>query len=265
MKAFLKRMVHWDGRGESEQRAFLQRFDFWRYRAFWAVSPIVCLLPIPAWMLLRLCLSDKDQPGEHRYGPTYSSLFWHFKYRRIALLEIGIGGYKDRIGGESLNAWQMYFPFARLVGADIQDKRRLATPSTRIYQLDQSSEQQLNALCEAHGPFDIVIDDGSHMNSHQILTFRKLFKSVRPGGLYIIEDVQTSYWSDGGWDGAQPDSECFEGTCMGYFLQLAKYVNYQEFRHGNAPDPGRLAFAKSVRNITFEHNLIVVRKARSSL
>ena len=42
--------------------------------------------------------------------------------------------------------------------------------------------------------FDIVIDDASHVNTHQIAAFGHFWPLVRPGGWYVIEDVHASYW-----------------------------------------------------------------------
>ena len=41
--------------------------------------------------------------------------------------------------------------------------------------------------------FDLIIDDGSHYPSHQLTTFKKLYKNIAPGGLYIIEDLDLSF------------------------------------------------------------------------
>jgi hypothetical protein len=212
---------------------------------------------------LRLCLSDKHQPGVHQYGHTYNALFRQFKYKPIKFLEIGIGGYDGRSGGESLNAWQAYFPFATIIGCDIEDKSKLATHKTKIIMLDQSSAQQLENLRKKEGPFDIIIDDGSHLSAHQIGTFEVLFSCLNMGGLYIIEDVQTSYWSHGCWDGAPVNAPQFENTCVGYFVRLAKYINHNEFTGHIDVDEKILTLVGSVRQIIFEHNLIIVVKDSS--
>jgi hypothetical protein len=180
---------------------------------------------------------------------------------RLKLLEIGVGGYGKRLGGESLNAWQAYFPFATIIGCDIQDKTRLNTFRTKMYVLDQSSKVQLEELCERETAFDIIIDDGSHLSAHQISAFETLVGALKSGGLYIIEDVQTSYWSDG-WDGAPINDPRFDSTCVGYFLRLPKYINHREFRNFNATDADILELAKSVKQIIFEHNLIIITKGR---
>jgi hypothetical protein len=250
----------WD-RNTWEQKRFL------RYRASVLIATPLSFLPIPLRILLKWANSDKELPGHHSYGRTYDRLFRHLKYRPIRLLEIGIGGYESSLGGRSLLAWRAYFPFARIVAFDIEPKPGLAGGRVTIYQADQTSMPDLNRIAAKEGPFDIVIDDGSHLNAHQIFTFHALFPAVRPGGLYIVEDVQTSYWPGriGGinWDGATVDSPAFDGTACGYFANLTKYLNHAEFIPGQVLDERMLGVAKEIANIQFEHNLIVVTKGEN--
>ena len=49
-------------------------------------------------------------------------------------------------------------------------------------------------LDKTGGNFDIVIDDGSHVPSHQLLTFETVWPHITPGGIFVIEDIETSYW-----------------------------------------------------------------------
>lgn len=208
--------------------------------------------------------SDKHTPGWHSYGHTYGALFRRWKYRPVKLLEIGIGGYQDSLGGRSLLAWQAFFAFGTVIAGDIVPKSELAGWRRRIVQLDQSSAAELRALRGAEAPFDIVIDDGSHFNAHQILTFKQLWDSLKDDGIYVVEDVQTSFWpgvvAGVQWDGANIDDPAFGRTCYGYFLELAKYVNQAEFRTPDMVDPGLQAIAKTVKQIAFEHNLIILKK-----
>ena len=67
----------------------------------------------------------------------------------------------------------------------------------RAIKADQSREDDLRKLKEI-GPWTVVVDDGSHVPQHQLLTFQRLFPTVVPGGLYIIEDIETSYWKKRG-------------------------------------------------------------------
>jgi hypothetical protein len=258
MKLMLKRVTGWDHMSPVQQGVLVDRFDFLRYRLFYVLSHILCMLPIPLYVILRLCLSDKHQVYQHLYGYTYHRLLKKYKYRPIKILEIGIGGYGRRLGGESLNSWQAYFPFASIIGCDIQPKSKLATPRTKIYQLDQSNKADLERLRTMEGRFDIVIDDGSHLSAHQILTFENLFPSLKKGGIYIIEDVQTSFWSHSIWDGASINDPAFQTTCMGYFLDLAKYLSHSEFTDFSDVDAHKLELAKAIKQIIFECNLIIV-------
>jgi hypothetical protein len=260
MEHLIKYLIGWNQKTEIEKSAFRQSIDVWRHRLFSPISYVVCILPIPLRFLLRASLSDKHSPGHHLYGCTYGNIFSKFKYRRIKILEIGIGGNARRLGGNSLDAWQAYFPFAKIVGCDIEPKQALNTFRTKIYELDQSAKQDLDTLCEQEKTFDIIIDDGSHLNRHQIFTFENLYPFLKDGGVYVVEDVQTSYWSFDQWDGADVNGPGFEKTCVGYFLNLTKYLNHSEFKNLNGVDEKALELVKSIKQIIFEHNLIVVIK-----
>ena len=77
-------------------------------------------------------------------------------------------------------------------------------------------------------------------------------------------DVQTSFWpgtvGPTQWDGAHIDQPEFGATCVGHFLELAKYLNHNEFVMTRGVDADLLAIAKQIRRIAFEHNLIIVEK-----
>src|SRR5262245_24612177 len=91
MKAIIKKAVQWNHKTEVEKDHFLQRVEFVRYHLLCLVSYAICFFPIPLRFLLQMCGSDKHQSGAHQYGHTYDALFRRFKYRRIKLLEIGLG------------------------------------------------------------------------------------------------------------------------------------------------------------------------------
>lgn len=222
-----------------------------RYRLMKWLAPLVAPLPLPLDILLRLSGSDKERQGGHHYGQTYRRLFSPMKYHRLTLLEIGVGA------GESLAVWQCYFPYAKIVAGDIQNLRHLATRRARVHMLDQGSANDLSTLASEEGPFDIIIDDGSHINAHQILSFKTLFAHLSSGGIYVIEDVQTSYWPE---YGGKPVNQQDLSTCMGYFTELAKYLNYAEFRSREGVDSESADLGKAIDYIFFQHNLIVIRK-----
>ena len=137
-----------------------------------------------------------DKWGSHYYTPHYHHHFSRFREKKINLLEIGVGGYEDpHAGGESLRMWKEYFPHAQIYSLDIVDKRSLEEDRIRIYRGSQVDEALLNSITSEIGELDLIIDDGSHVNRHIIKTFNILFPKLKTGGIYAIEDLQTSYWN----------------------------------------------------------------------
>jgi hypothetical protein len=142
----------------------------------------------------------------HAYTAPYSRHFRRVRYRRNRVLEIGVGGYESRDIGGSLRIWRDYFPRSQIFGLDIHDKDVRLGPRVRFVRGDQSSNEDLGRLlAEMDGPPDIVIDDGSHFVGHALASLATLFPRMPRGGIYAIEDLSTSYWTD--WGGAIPAPE----------------------------------------------------------
>lgn len=96
------------------------------------------------------------------------------------------------LDGASLNMWAEYYPNAEIVGFDIEDKSKLKLlTNCKTELLDQGNLAMLKKLGERKG-VDLIVDDGSHLINHQIMTFESLFSSLRSGGKYILEDLHTS-------------------------------------------------------------------------
>lgn len=135
-----------------------------------------------------------DKFGYHDYTPNYHAMFARFRQRPVRVLEIGVGGYGEPDkGGESLATWRDYFPQGRIVGIDIQRKTMDLGPRVRICQGSQVDAEFLAQIVREEGPFDLIIDDGSHQNEHVIESFRLLFPTLAPGGIYAVEDTQTAF------------------------------------------------------------------------
>ena len=139
-------------------------------------------------------LHGTDKFGYHDYTPNYFSLLEGWRMQPLRMLEIGVGGYgfEDR-GGESLATWRDFFPQAQITAIDIQRKTVELGPRVRILQGSQVDAPFLAGTVAERGPFDIILDDGSHLNEHVIETFGLLFDGLAPGGIYLIEDVQTAF------------------------------------------------------------------------
>lgn len=135
-----------------------------------------------------------DKFGYHDYTPNYHKLFARFRDRPVKVLEIGVGGYQDEDrGGQSLAMWRDYFPQGQITGIDIQKKTMDLGPRVQILQGSQVDPEFLAHLVATRGPFDIIIDDGSHRNEHVVESFGLLWPDLVPGGIYAVEDVQTAF------------------------------------------------------------------------
>ena len=193
-----------------------------------------------------------DKWGKHWYTQHYQRYFRELKYKPLNLLEIGVGGYEDAdTGGESLRMWKAYFPKSRIVGIDLCDKTHFRERRIDIRQCDQTDEKTLRQISEEYGGFDIIIDDGSHLNEHVITTFQILFPLLRANGIYSIEDTQTSYWP--GWGGGIKNPH----SLMTFFKELSDGLNHVEYP---LEDYTPTYFDRNIVEIAFFHNLIILRK-----
>jgi demethylmacrocin O-methyltransferase len=196
-----------------------------------------------------------DKFGKHQYTEHYSTHFRKLKFRRLKLFEIGVGGYHfQSIGGNSLRMWKRYFPFAKIYSLDIYDKSHFEESRIRIFKGNQTDPAILDKIIQEIGEPDIIIDDGSHINEHVITTFKFLFPKLKNGGIYVIEDTETSYWPDYGGDSVHLNNPA---TIMNFFKGLTDCLNYQEIINRDQ-DPAY--FDKHIISIQFYHNQIFVFK-----
>ena len=151
----------------------------------------------------------------HDYCRKYEKYLPFKREDKITLFEIGVAR------GESLRMWKEYFYNSHIISIDI-------LPECKAYEEDrisieigsQTDENFLNRISQQYGPFDMIIDDGSHVNSDVIYSFQKLFNHVKSSGIYIVEDAGTSYWPDYGGGRYRP------GSTMDYFKGLADEVSF---------------------------------------
>ncbi len=126
---------------------------------------------------------DKTPSIHHRYTPYYHELLQGRTIR--AVLEIGI------FKGASLRMWRDYFPEALIWGIDNDPNCLVQEERIQSLLCDQSDPVSLNEFGDKFCPyFDLIVDDGSHNEQHQKISFWMLFPLLKTGGLYVIEDVQ---------------------------------------------------------------------------
>ena len=110
-----------------------------------------------------------DKFGGHFYTPHYQHFFRKFKFKKMNVLEIGVGGYDDPIrGGNSLRMWKSYFPFSKIYSIDIFDKSKLQEKRIKIFKGSQVDTDLLKNICNEVGEFDLIIDDGPQTLKSQV-------------------------------------------------------------------------------------------------
>jgi cephalosporin hydroxylase len=139
-------------------------------------------------------LNHKGRPIHKwlHYFTAYERHFARFVNRPLTIVEIGCGQ------GGSLQMWKKYFgPQAQIVGLDINAGCKAYEEDNIAVRIgDQCDTAFLAMVLEEFGTPDIVLDDGSHIMSHIVATFRYLFPRTAPDGVYMVEDLHTAYWDE---------------------------------------------------------------------
>jgi hypothetical protein len=190
--------------------------------------------------------------GFHNYIPNYMSLFNNIRKNVNTVLEIGIGslennqmmgknGHLARLGyktGNSLRCWRDYFTNANIYGIDIFEH---TFNENRIFVLkaDQSSDNDLlNVVKFINNPIDIIIDDGSHNEKHQVFSFMFLEKYLSKHGIYVIEDIQP------GFIDSFRDLSIFDADFRQYILDNYKVRFFDTRDYNGREDDCMIAFLK---------------------
>jgi hypothetical protein len=184
----------------------------------------------------------------HHYFEIYDRHFARFRGQPIQIVEFGVSQ------GGSLRMWRDYFgPQAQIVGVDINPKcKRFDEPGVRIEIGDQSDRQFLRRLAASLPSIDILIDDGGHTMQQQIRTFEELFPKVAATGVYLVEDLHTSYWSK--WGGGVRR----KGTFIEYSKDFIDRIHAWHSR-----EPQRLAvsdFTRTVHSLHYYDSVLVIEK-----
>lgn len=123
------------------------------------------------------------------YFEIYDRHFSRFRDKEINILEVGV------FHGGSLRMWKNYFGAkARIYGIDINPLcKQLEEEKITIFIGSQSDRKFLQEVAAAIQSIDILIDDGGHYMSQQIITYEELFPHISDKGVYLCEDLHTSY------------------------------------------------------------------------
>lgn len=177
----------------------------------------------------------------HTYSDVYQALFGHCREHIRLVFECGLGTNNTMFGnnmtekgrpGASLRAWRDYFPNATIVGADIDEQALFTEHRISTHYVDQLNRHSIDQMWAQVGldGFDLMLDDGLHTFEAGVSMFEGSFGRLRPGGVYVIEDVSLA------------SLDCFDH----YFARSNLWVEFVVLdRHKRPP---------------FDNNLVIVRK-----
>lgn len=195
----------------------------------------------------------RDNPGRliDKWVHYFEIYDRHFsKYRGTAVKVVEIGVYH----GGSLQMWKKYFGRrATITGVDIDERvRELTEARIEIVIGDQADRTFLSELALKVGTIDIVIDDGGHTMEQQIVSFEELWPSLSDGGVYLAEDLHTSYWDEFGGGFKR------EGTFIEYVKNLIDQQHAWHAREGEGLEIDD--FTRSIRGIHVYDSIVVIDK-----
>lgn len=184
---------------------------------------------------------------EH-YFDIYETHFSRFRDKSPIILEIGV------FHGGSLQMWKNYFgKGCKIYGLDIEPRcKSLEEEDIEIFIGSQTDRAFLKDIKNKIGLVDILIDDGGHTMEQQIITYEELFSLVNDNGVYLCEDLHTSYWPEYG--GGLRRSESF----IEYSKNFIDYINSHYWRESSDVD-GK-PFYNSVKSISYYDSVLVIEK-----
>lgn len=183
----------------------------------------------------------------NHYFEIYDRHLSSFRGKDVNILEFGVSH------GGSLQMWKHYFgPLANLFGVDINPHCKKAEEERiRVFIGDQADREFLKEVRDEVGKIDILIDDGGHTMEQQINTFEELFPCVESDGVYLIEDLHTSYWE--GFGGGYGKA--------GTFIEYSKaFIDHLHAWHSTDDEFQVSDFTRSVHSLHYYDSILVIEK-----
>jgi hypothetical protein len=195
--------------------------------------------------------NNKTGPGiwkwEH-YFDIYHRHLAPFVRQPVRVVEVGI------YSGGSLGMWRSYFgPGSHIIGVDIEPAcRSYAGEGISIAIGDQADRKFWQYLRDEYGPIDVLIDDGGHTPEQQRITLEETLPFLRPGGVYICEDVE------GIW---QP----FGAYALGLAGNMSAWRNIPADGKQGLHSSGVTDFQADIESISFYPFVIAIEKRRAAI
>ena len=200
--------------------------------------------------LIEIAKKYQSTKSYMEYFDLYEKFLNKYQNSNIKILEIGV------FNGDSLKIWREYFSNAIICGFDINDKK-ISIPGVDILIGDQTDPVFLSNLVNKYKNFDIIIDDGSHVSKHIIKSFDFLFNYLNLGGLYIIEDLQTSYFPRYGGSRVNLNKK---NTSINFIKKLLDSVNYENH---DRPFYKKNKYDGLIKSVNMYQNIAFIEKGNS--
>jgi len=183
------------------------------------------------------------------YFEVYERHFSKYRNKEVVILEIGV------FHGGSLQMWKSYFgDKAKIYGLDVNpDCKKLEEKNIEIFIGSQSDRRFLRDLKSRIPKIDILIDDGGHTMTQQIVSFEELYDHVKDDGVYLCEDIHTSYWLKFGGGYRR----------RGTFIEYTKnFIDKLHAYHSEQKSLPVSDFTRTTDSIHYYDSIVVLEKRR---
>jgi len=204
--------------------------------------------------------SYKTGPGFDRwkaYFYPYERHFAPWRGKNVVLLEIGVQS------GGSTRMWPKFFgPGLIYHGVDINPNcKQYEKPNITIHLADQSDRNQLIELMKKIPVPDIIIDDGGHAMNQQINSFEVLFPYLKSPGVYLCEDLHTSYWE--AYGGSAELKGVTKPTMIEYSKSIIDIINLEHVNNPSARNNEQWkALNLQIGGVTFYDSMVFIEKTK---
>ena len=181
------------------------------------------------------------------YFEIYDRHFSRFRNTDVHIVEFGVSQ------GGSLQMWKDYFgPQCKIYGIDINPHcKAFEDDQVTIFTGDQGDREFLRSLSTLIPRIDILIDDGGHTMKQQIATFEELFNKIDKNGVYLCEDLHTSYWP--AWGGGYKKGKTF--------IEYSKnFIDYINAWHSKSRRLTVNEFTKTVNSLHYYDSILAIEK-----
>ncbi len=207
-------------------------------------------------------LTHEDNASDkwENYIDIYEAHFSPYRGKEVDVLEVGVQN------GGHLQILKKYFKHSKIYGIDIDPnvcKQALGDGITTMC-FDATKSDLVNEKVQNLN-FDIIIDDASHKSDDVIKSFDLLFSKVKPGGIYVVEDLHTSYWKTygGGYKHKNSSIEYFKSIVdliNAYHVRRDDDIQNEGMDFYNKLSDSEKEIVRWVNYIVFYDSVVVIKK-----